>query len=162
LRKEESANEEAAEAGVKARQTLCRAIGFLASDLGEGSEEHEALVEEATEAAREGIDVASQWEAQGKVSFRFLAMDLFRFAARACQLYRPHLLGEFVRDVLQRRELLGCDETEMRREAILTLQKSFAALCAGGFGQAESPEFCDQLERLCAVETWLLAEARGV
>jgi tetratricopeptide (TPR) repeat protein len=112
----------AAEAGLKARHVLCRAaVGLSGGSTGNGSDIGEWIAE-ATDAVDDGLQLTREWELRGVTSFRTLAGELFRFGARAYQIYQPHFLAEYILENLDPEQSPGASGTvEMRMEAMRSL-----------------------------------------
>lgn len=85
----------AAETGLKARHTICRAVAVQLADR-TGTIASEDLVAAVTDAVDDGMKLARHWETRGERRFRDLVRELFRFGARAYQMHQPHFLTEFL------------------------------------------------------------------
>ena len=108
----------AAEAGLKARHVLCRAVVGLSRKQCDAGQEAGEWVGEATDAVDGGLELIRHWELRGVTSFRALAGEFFRFGARAYQIYQPHFLAEFILENLDPEQSPGASEAvEMRLEA---------------------------------------------
>ncbi len=93
----ETADANAAAAGLQARHVLCRVCAHsLAQDAGDA--EMPADVHEATDAVDDGLELVRVWEQRGVPYFRPFALDLFRFGARVYARYQPQFLDEFIAD----------------------------------------------------------------
>ena len=93
----ETADANAAAAGLQARHVLCR---VCAHSLGQAIDDIEmpADVHEATDAVDDGLELVRAWEQRGVPYFRPFALDLFRFGARVYARYQPQFLDEFIAD----------------------------------------------------------------
>jgi hypothetical protein len=93
----ETADANAAAAGLQARHVLCR---VCAHSLGQAVDDAEmpADVHEATDAVDDGLELVRAWEQRGVPYFRPFALDLFRFGARVYARYQPQFLDEFIAD----------------------------------------------------------------
>ena len=86
-----------AEAGIKARHSLCRAL--LQSRRFETAgtvEPVPADVHQTTDMVDEALSLARSWDERGVTRFRALAAELFRFGAFLYARYQPQFLDEFI------------------------------------------------------------------
>jgi len=86
-----------AEAGIKARHSLCRAL--LQSRRFETAgtvEPVPADVHQTTDMVDEALSLARSWDERGVTRFRALAADLFKFGAFLYARYQPQFLDEFI------------------------------------------------------------------
>jgi hypothetical protein len=132
----------AAEAGLKARHILCRAIASQLTDR-ESKISLEDLVAAATDAVDDGMRLARNWEARGERRFRDLAGELFRFGARAYQMHQAHFLTEFLLenlDASQSRDAFTADP-KMHAAAGEAIARAVAELQREGFQSLNTPSF---------------------
>jgi len=98
----------AAEASLKARHTMCRALTALLESSPSGNAAHsEDWIVEMTDVVDEALRVAQVWEAHGEARLRPIAIALFRLGSRVFALWQPHFLAEFLLDHLDP-ERSGC------------------------------------------------------
>jgi hypothetical protein len=139
----------AAEAGLKARHILCRAI---ASQLAARAATIPSvdLVDTATDAVDDGMKLARHWEARGERRFRDLAAELFRFGARAYQMHQTHFLTEFLLENLDPSESSNAFPLDPKLHA--TASEAIAHAVAGihrdGFQSLNTPRFDQFLKTL--------------
>ena len=132
----------AAETGLKARHILCRAIASQLAD-GAGPIAPDDLVAAATDAVDDGMKLARHWEARGERRFRDLAVELFRFGARAYQMHQSHFLTEFLLENLdpcQSRDAFPVDP-KMHAAAGEAIARAFAEIQRDGFRSLNTPRF---------------------
>ncbi|HEY4302803.1 MAG TPA: hypothetical protein VGM73_18180 [Candidatus Didemnitutus sp.] len=94
-RQREDADALDASLAVKARRTLCDAIGFLLVAPGVDAR---SLADEASEAVDEALELARRWEQRAPSIFRPLRGRLFRYGAELYRRHQPHFLAEFIRE----------------------------------------------------------------
>lgn len=137
----------AAETGLKARHVLCRAIAFQLAN-GTGPMAPADLVDAATDAVEDGMKLARHWEAKGDRRFHHLAVELFRFGARAYQMHQSHFLKEFLLENLDpsRSQDAFPLDSEMHASAGDAIAGAFAGIQRDGFRSLNTPGFARFLE----------------
>ncbi len=139
----------AAEAGLKARHLLCRAIGGLLAESSTNKLDAKDLVIEATDAVDDGMKLAREWELRGVTQFRSLVLELFRFGVRAYQIYQPQFLVEFILESVDQKETPGANASgEMQAEAMRALWRSFREVQKEGFKKLNPAQFEEFLQKL--------------
>ena len=96
----EEADLVAAEAGLKARQALCRALAWVAEAAPAGEVANDDWVGEITDAVDDALKLTHVWEARGETHFRPLAASLFRLGSLVFSTWQPHFLAEYLLDHL--------------------------------------------------------------
>lgn len=132
----------AAETGLKARQILCRAIAFQLVDR-TGTRVTEDLVAVATNVVDDGMTLARNWEARGERRYRDLAVELFRFGARAYQIHQSHFLTEFLLENLdpsQSHDAFPVN-SQMHTVAGDAIARALAEIQRDGFRSLNTPQF---------------------
>lgn len=139
----------AAEIGLKARYVLVRAISFQLADRAAGAAPDE-LIGLATDAVEDGMKLARLWEARGERRFRALTTELFRFGARAYQMYQPHFLSEFLLEYLDPSHSSDAFfmDPQMHSTANDAIAGAISGLHRDGFIAFDSPRFDATLRKL--------------
>jgi tetratricopeptide (TPR) repeat protein len=138
-----------AEAALKARHVLCRAIAGLRPESSGNKTEMKESVIEATDAVDNGMKLAREWESRGVPRFRALAEELFRFGVRAYQMYQPQFLVEFILESLDEKKSPGAKPSdEMHLEAMRGLWRSFREVQKDGFKKLDREQFEQFLQKL--------------
>ena len=149
----------AAEAALKARHVLCRALAHLLNDATATGAPPEDLVSEATDVVDEGMENARLWEQRGVKGFRSLANDLFHFGSRVYQAHQPHFLPDFVLESLDPARAPGAmpDSREMHATAMVALRSALGEIQRNSFSAINTPRY----ERALAIlEELRITEAR--
>jgi tetratricopeptide (TPR) repeat protein len=138
-----------AEAGLKARHVLCRAIALRLSEPNVKELDAKELVIEATDAVDEGMKLEREWELRNVTRFRALAGELFRFGVRAYQIHQPQFLVEFILESLDPKESPGAAaNAEMHMEAVRALWQSLRVFQKDGFKNSDPAQFEQLLQQL--------------
>jgi tetratricopeptide (TPR) repeat protein len=139
-----------ADASLKARCVLCRALSVLLPEKNQPDLEKDELLAEATDTVDAGMALARNWEQRGARQFRSLARELFRFGARTYQAFQPHFLNEFLLENLDPAISPGAfsDDSEMHAAALESLWREFREIQRGGFGTSNTPQSETFWERL--------------
>jgi hypothetical protein len=139
-----------AETGLKARHVLCQAVAGLLGEKGQSDFAKDELLAEATNAVDAGMTLARHWEQSGAGPLRPLARELFRFGARAYQMYQPHFLNEFLLENLDPAQSSGAfaGDSHMHLAALESLWRSFREIHRDGFKMPATPQFDQFLEKL--------------
>lgn len=132
-----------AETGIKARHVLCQAIAELMVETDSSDGAHDKLLAEATDAVDAGMALARRWEKKGGGQFRPLARELFRFGARAYQVFQPHFLNEFLLENLDpgRSSDALAGDSQMHAAALESLWRAFREMQRAGFAMLDQPQF---------------------
>ena len=101
LADQEDKNPMAADAGLKARHTLCQALaGLVEQSDSSQAEQVGDWTAEITDVVDDGLKIAQLWESRGFTHFRPIVLALFRFGARIFVTFQPHFLSEFLLESL--------------------------------------------------------------
>lgn len=84
-----------ADLALKARRTVCDAIGRVIAEPGA---DQDALAREASDLVDEALALTRHWADRGENVFQPLALRLFRYGAQLYRLHQPHFLAEFIRE----------------------------------------------------------------
>lgn len=133
----------AAEAALKARHVLCRALAHLLNDAVASGTGHEELVSEATDVVDEGMENARHWEQRGVKGFRPLVCELFNFGSRVYQAHQPHFLPDFVLESLDPARAPGAmpDSREMHAMAMVALRRALGEIQRNSFSVINTPRY---------------------
>jgi hypothetical protein len=139
----------AAETGLKARHILCRVIALQLADQ-DMTAASEDLVAAVTDTVDDAMTLARSWEVRGERRLRDLAEELFRFGARAYQIYQPHFLAEFLLENLDPRQTAGAFSANQKLHAVAneTIASAFAAIQREGFRSINTSRFDGFVERV--------------
>jgi tetratricopeptide (TPR) repeat protein len=85
-----------AEISLKARHAVCRAVAGLLAQSNPDKGAQKEWVNEATDAADEGLTLVKLWHSRGEKRFDALGRDLFYFGAGIYQHFQPQFYREFV------------------------------------------------------------------
>jgi tetratricopeptide (TPR) repeat protein len=128
-----------ADLGLKARRTLCDALGQLIVQPGA---DQPALAREASDLVEAGLQLAGYWTARGGPHPHELALRLFRFGARLYRINQPHFLVEFLEEHLAPRP----DDPAMRAVAREEIDVALAARPTTPYLVAHDPATERQLQ----------------
>ena len=97
----EQSDFEAAEAGLKARHSLCRALIWL-QGLNDGADEkgHRDRIAEMTDVIDDALKLARHWGEVSGPYFRSTAMEMFRLGCLIFGTMQPHFLADYLLDHL--------------------------------------------------------------
>jgi tetratricopeptide (TPR) repeat protein len=143
-----------AEAGLKARLVLCRAVAGLISEPPTVPATINDLVAEATDTVDSGMKLVREWETQKSVAFRELSQELFRFGAHVYQKHQPHFLVEFLLESLDPCQSPGAAiNSAMHLEALRALRRSLREMQREGLNRLNASAFDSFLQRLAEMSS---------
>jgi tetratricopeptide (TPR) repeat protein len=153
----------AAEAGLKARQSLCRALAWLVeSEPATEAEGGEDWITEMTDTIDSALHLGRLWEDRGTAAFRPLVSSLFRLGCRVFGSRQPHFLAEFVVEHLQGDAAFAGD-VEMRAAAWRGIAQSLRLIegrCMKLVTEAGSESDIQSLDRNLKIAADLRAAAK--
>ncbi|MCW0218575.1 MAG: hypothetical protein OJI67_09660 [Prosthecobacter sp.] len=117
----------AAEAGIKARHTLCRCLAHLLESPPISADQGEAWILEATDAVEDVMNLT-----KNNTNFHELRDEMFAFGCRIYRAFQPHFLAEFLGDELESGRLTPAMKTAAHESiglaAIQIQQQNLAGL----------------------------------
>ncbi|MDZ4289738.1 MAG: hypothetical protein U0984_17360 [Prosthecobacter sp.] len=125
-RSAEADDQQLAEAGLKARHVLCRALAGLLETPPVDHATAEIWIMEATDAVEEGL-------ARGHTHFRPLLEEMFHFGARIYRAFQPHFLAEFLIEGIGATATVTEAMREAAREAICQAAQQIRSEGLAGF-----------------------------
>jgi tetratricopeptide (TPR) repeat protein len=136
-----------AEAGLKARHILCRAVTLL---LGIGASEAWTdldLINKITDAVEGALGLAQHWEKAGVTRFRPLTTQFFHLGALAYEKHQPHFLVEYLLEHLE--PVPSAEWLAIADDSLSRVRRRFRHL---DFASLTTPEGIRQLEILNEVQ----------